>query len=237
MTEPVKDWIGFWDSAHSIYVNQRHFDAHYRDVADHILRLVPREDAVVMDFGCGEATHAHRVAAGCGELWLCESAGTVREHLRARFGSLANLKVAAPEEMDAMPADHFDLIVANSVAQYIRPDDLDRLLAQWRRLLKPGGVLVLADVIPPDAGIITDVFSLLRYAAANGFLLASLGGLVRTAFSPYRRLRSQLGITTYTQQAIARKIEAAGYLVQPLGYNFEHNPARASFKAAKPSNH
>jgi len=53
----------------------------------------------------------------------------------------------------------------------------------------------VADVIPPDAGAITDVAALLRYAAANGFFLAAVWGLARTAVSPYSRLRSRIGVT------------------------------------------
>ena len=71
------------------------------------------------------------------------------------------------------------------------------MLAVWRRLLAPGGVLIVADVIPPHVGAVSDGLALLRYAAANGFLGAALVGLARTALSPYRRLRSELGIARY----------------------------------------
>ena len=50
----MRDWISFWDSDHSIYVNARHFDVHYRTIADMIVRHVPSPDAVVLDFGCGD---------------------------------------------------------------------------------------------------------------------------------------------------------------------------------------
>ncbi len=30
------DWITFWDSQHSIYVNARHRDVHYRTIAQDI---------------------------------------------------------------------------------------------------------------------------------------------------------------------------------------------------------
>ena len=65
-------WIGFWNSQHSIYVNARHLDRHYRDVAEHVLMLRPSSTARVLDFGCGEAIHADRVAVSayviCGGL-------------------------------------------------------------------------------------------------------------------------------------------------------------------------
>jgi len=37
----VHDWASFWDQPHSIYVNQRHCDVHYRDIAQGIIALLP----------------------------------------------------------------------------------------------------------------------------------------------------------------------------------------------------
>jgi len=60
----MRDWISFWDSDHSIYVSARHVEVHYRTIADMIVRHVPAPDAVVLDFGCGEAKFAEAVADG-----------------------------------------------------------------------------------------------------------------------------------------------------------------------------
>jgi len=224
-------WISFWNSQHSIYVNARHFDVHYRDVADRMLQLKPARSANVLDFGCGEALHADRVAAQVGQLWLCEAASRVRDNLRGRFGHLTNVKVIGPEDLAAMPAGSINLIVANSVAQYLTRDELDGLLRTWRQLLSADGRLILADVVPPGVSPISDVLALLRYARSNGFLLAAFGGLVRTVLSPYRRIRAELGITTYTEQEITGRIDDAGFRTQRLAFNFEHQPARISFVA------
>jgi SAM-dependent methyltransferase len=224
-------WISFWNSQHSIYVNARHLDLHYRDVADRILQLNPGRTANVLDFGCGEALHADRVAAEIGQLWLCEAAARVRDNLRGRFGHLANVKVIGPEDLAAIPAGALNLIVANSVAQYLTRDELDGLLRSWRKLLGANGRLILADVVPPGVSPISDALALLRYAWANGFLVAAFAGLARTVLSPYRRIRAQLGITTYTEQEITARIDAAGFRTERLPFNFEHQPARISFAA------
>jgi len=56
-------WLAFWNGSHPIYVNARHKDVHYRLIAKAIAALVPRPDARVLDYGCGEALHADAVAA------------------------------------------------------------------------------------------------------------------------------------------------------------------------------
>ena len=224
-------WREFWDSAHSIYVSERHKDVHYRDVAEQLAAFVPRPDACVLDYGSGDAIHADLVAARAHELFLCDSAPSVRAAMAARFTGNPKIKVIAPEDVERLPEASLDLVFANSLVQYLTAAELDRMLGVWRRLLAPGGTLVVADVIPPQVGALSDGLALLRYAAANGFLFAALIGLTRTALSRYRRLRSELGIARYSAADFQKKLRAAGFTAERLAKNVEHNPARMTFRA------
>ena len=95
----MSDWIAFWNSEHSIYVNARHRDVHYRAIADNIMRYVPGPTATVMDYGCGEALHAGRIAAAAGRVILVDAADNVRAGLAERFKQVANIEVRAPDEI------------------------------------------------------------------------------------------------------------------------------------------
>jgi len=227
----TSDWRSFWDSEHSIYVNARHKDVHYRDMAEQISAFVPGPSARVLDYGCGDALHADRVAAVAAEVLLADSAPSVRAAMAARFSGNPRIKVLSPEEVERRADRSLELIVANSVVQYLSKAELDRLLALFRRLLAPGGALIVADVIPPDVGAISDVAALLRLAARNGFLGAALLGLARTAVSPYRKLRSTLGIAQYTEADFMGILTGAGFAAERLPRNMEHNPARMTFRA------
>jgi SAM-dependent methyltransferase len=231
MSELARDWASFWDQPHSIYVNERHLDAHYRDVATGIVTLLPGPNARVLDYGCGEAIHANLVADAASEVLLCESAATVRENLRQRFANTRKIRVLAPEDLAHQPTGSIDRVIANSVVQYLGRAELEELLAKWRKLLAPDGALVIADVIPPDVGPLNDALSLLRYAARNGFFIAAILGVIRIAFSPYRRMRARLGITCYTEAEFLAILAAHGYSAERLPFNLEHNPARMSFRA------
>jgi SAM-dependent methyltransferase len=230
MSGPL-NWVAFWDKPHSIYVNARHLDVHCRDVARGIVALVPGPQARVLDFGCGEATHDDLIADAVAELTLCDAAASVREHLTRRFAGNRKIKVLDPDAVERLPAGALDLIVVNSVTQYLTADELDRWLAIWRRLLAPGGALIIADVIRPDVGLLADAMALMRYAAANGFVLAALWGVAKTAFSSYRKVRARLGIATYREADIVAKIAAQGFAVERLPFNLEHNPSRMTFRA------
>src|SRR5262245_5172491 len=227
----MRDWIDFYDSPHSIYVSARHKDVHYRDIAEQIAAFVPGPQARVLDHGCGEAIHADLVAAKAAQLFLCDAAPSVQSLLAARFAAIPNIKVVSPQDVERMPDRSLDLIVANSVVQYLTRDTLTALLALWRRLLAPDGVLIVADVIPPHVGVASDAVALLRYAAAHGFLPGALFGLVRTAVSPYRRLSATLTKARYGEAEFLSILKAAGFAAERLARNMEHNPQRMTFRA------
>lgn len=226
-------WRDFWNGEHSIYVSPRHKALHYRGIARDIVAHIPTRDAVVLDVGCGEALSADLVAAACGKLYLCEAAPNVREKLRAGFGRIDNVTVVSPEEVEALPDATLDLVVANSLIQYLKREELIAALQTWLAKLKPGGKLVIADVIPPDVSPLTDASQLLAFAWRGGFLGAALAGLVRTAFSDYRKLRAQYGLSTYAEADIAGLIAQAGFEGVTSAKNFGHNPHRMTFVARK----
>jgi SAM-dependent methyltransferase len=223
-------WIDFYDSAHSIYVNAHHRDVHFRHLASDLAAYV-RPGAAVLDYGCGEALHADIVAANAGHLVLIEPAPGVRARIAARFDGNAKIDVAGPERL-AEIADHsIDLVIMHSVAQYLTPKELDAALTRFRRLLRPDGLFVLGDVITTTASALQDAASLLRFGAREGFFLAAVGGLARTALSPYRRLRSSLGLTRYDEAAMVEKLSAAGFTARRAGQNIGHNASRMTFLA------
>jgi len=224
-------WREFWNSDTPIYVNDRHKAVHYDRIAADIERLVPGPDARVVDYGCGEALSADRVARRCGHLILCDGAELVRGRLRERFGKLGNVSVISPEELDALPDRSIDLIVVNSVVQYLTAEQLAGALAQWRRKLNASGRLVIADIIPRAVGPLTDATALLRFAAANGFFVPAALGLVKTAFSDYRRMRASLGLAHYDEAEFRGVLERAGFKVERLPWNFGHNASRMAFEA------
>ncbi|MGH6727917.1 MAG: class I SAM-dependent methyltransferase [Pseudolabrys sp.] len=228
----MSDWISFYDMRHSlIYVNARHRDVHYRKIADDIAALVPNPGARVLDYGCGEATSADRVAAACGQLTMVEAAPNVRAALGARYAGNAKISVLSPEQAAALPPGSFDLIVLHSVAQYLGGAELDGLLATFRKLLKPDGILVVGDVVPPHLASAAAAWSLLRSGAENGFFWAAAFGLMRIFVSDYLRLKKTVGLSHYDAPAMLAKLKAAGFSAQRAPRNIGFNQRRMTFLA------
>ena len=226
------DWVEFWDSKNPLFVDARHEAAHFRRIAEDIRGYAPDGGTgVMLDYGCGEALSANLVADKVGRLILCEAAPNVRGMLAGRYAGNPKIVVRKPDDLATMAAESLDLVVMHSVAQYVSPQELDTLFRLFRKLLKPGGLFVLGDVIPRKVSALTDALALLRFGSEEGFAWQAMKGLIRTRFSNYWQLRKSLGLERYDEGEITAKLEGAGFTVQRSRSNIGHNAKRMTFLA------
>lgn len=211
-------WIDFWDRPNAIYAGRRNLEAHFDCIMQDLMPHLP-EGGTVLDFGCGEALGAERMAARCGRVLLFDGAPSVRTRLKERFGTDPRITVLDEDSLAAVPPGSVDLIVVVSVLQYIGKGDLPGLVARWRDLLSPRGRLLVADVVVTGTPMLQDVRSQLGFAARHGFLVAALAGIVKMALSDYRQIRQQEGFSTYTPDELRAVLEAAGLTVERLARN------------------
>ena len=89
----AKSWLDFWNGDTAIYACDRHRELHYEGVARDLSAHVPSPDSLVLDYGCGEALFAARLARECSRLLLYHAAPLVRGRLRARFANEARIEI------------------------------------------------------------------------------------------------------------------------------------------------
>lgn len=231
-TNNAGSWIAFWNGEPPIYAGPRHKAVHYEGIADGIARYLPRAQARVLDYGCGEALFASRIAAKCERLYMADAAPNVADGLTTRFADAPNIEVVAHDRLnDEIEAASLDLVVVNSVAQYLSEDEFSALVERLRPLLAPRGMILFADIIPPDVGMVRDTGALLSLAIKNGFFFQAAVGLVRTYFSNYRQLRNQLGLKLYTESAFIERLQNLGFNCRRVHPNLGHNQNRMAFEA------
>jgi ubiquinone/menaquinone biosynthesis C-methylase UbiE len=227
----MDEWIDYYDSTHTIYASKLHRDLHFQVIARDIIGFISLPDAVVLDYACGEALSAAKVADACGKLYLAEPAPGVRGRLIARFAPNTKIRVRSLDDLRKMDEKSVDLVIMNSVAQYMTPEELDSAFTVIRRLLKPAGRLVLGDILRPEVGMARDVLALLKFASAHGFLKDAFYGLASTALSDYRQLRTRVGLQRYGEDEITKKLARAGFTASRAPSNIGHNPWRMTFVA------
>ena len=230
----MDEWIDYYDSTHTIYASKLHRDLHFQIIARDIIGYISSPDAVVLDYACGEALSAARVADACAKLYLAEPAPGVRGRLIARFAPNTKIRVRSLDDLRKMDEKSIDLVIMNSVAQYMTPEELDSAFSVIRRLLTPGGRLVVGDILRPEVGMARDVLALLKFAGSHGFLTDALYGLASTALSDYRQLRTRVGLQRYSESEMIAKLDRAGFTASRAHNNIGHNPWRMTFVARHP---
>ena len=127
----MTDWISFFDSDHPIYANARHRAVHARLVALGIGEYIRNPGMQILDYGCGEAFYAGRIAEHSGKLMLCEAAPQLRQSLKDRFGDnekIATLGLWARDILVGEPATA--VIVGRALRELGREEEALVLLKQ-----------------------------------------------------------------------------------------------------------
>jgi SAM-dependent methyltransferase len=231
----MKSWLSYWDAPNKSYVGDRHRQAHYDVLLDGVRPYLPAGPAtVVLDWGCGDALAAARMVEVCGTLLLYDAAASTRERLHRRYAGRPAIQVLDNSALAGLPVDSIDLVIVNSVIQYLAEREFDQALTLFRRVLKPGGALLLGDVITPGTPTSTHVATFLRFAVSRGFLLSALGGLASTFLSPYRRLQRDVGLSSYAAPRMLEKLAQHGFAAATLARNIAVSPHRSSYLARKP---
>jgi cyclopropane fatty-acyl-phospholipid synthase-like methyltransferase len=129
-----------------------------------------RADHQVLDFGCGFGFVARMLAPHVAEVWFWDPSPNMRrmaERITADVPNASFLDIpavlAGSRDAEEWIGHTFDLILVNSVAQYMAASEFWGWLPRWRSMLETDGVLVLSDLIPPAHGGRSDIADLLRF--------------------------------------------------------------------------
>lgn len=160
------DWEAYWKDVAGL--DDRFFRAEAEDYLRNLETVVPLSSTSrVLDWGCGFGLVAQLLAPRAGKIVLWDSSAAMRRHARARVEGWRHVGIIEPPP-DWTRQGSFDLILANSVAQYVPVHEFARWLSLWRSLLAPGGRIVVSDLIPPRHSLGHDAVSAVWFALRHG---------------------------------------------------------------------
>lgn len=125
--------------------------AGFRGLRDRIVELAePQERDTVVDLGSGTGLLSLAFAQRAARVWAIDSSPAMNEYLRVKAASsgLDNIEnVRASVVSLPLVDDVADLVVSNYCLHELRGADKRRALAEAMRVLKPGGRLVIGDMM------------------------------------------------------------------------------------------
>jgi SAM-dependent methyltransferase len=226
----LDSWLGFWNAPQHLSVNPDHAAQLGREVAEELVRAAEiGKGERCLDFGCGEALGCPVLLEHGATVLLYDGAERMRRLASGRFGGRPDVSVLDSAGFEAIPPASLDVIAVVSVVQYLRREELRRLLELWHTQLGPGGRLVIGDVISPSIGPLSDTLALLAHCRRHGHLLSAIRSILVTALSDYRRVRRTIGLTTYDEAEIRDLLGRHGFAVMRHNRNLGVGQARMTF--------
>jgi cyclopropane fatty-acyl-phospholipid synthase-like methyltransferase len=185
------------------------------------------DDQRVFDFGCGFGWVAATLAPLVSEVSFWDPSPNMRAVAEQNMAHLHNAMLLQPpliepgREPDGWDGDPFDLILVNSVAQYMGAGELWDWLPIWRSMLASGGRVVLSDLISPDHGGLSDIADLVRFGLRTHTTLRAgldaVGGL-RVYWTTNRRVP----LRRVDVDELRYHATDAGFKVEVLPCNLTH---------------
>jgi ubiquinone/menaquinone biosynthesis C-methylase UbiE len=229
----MKSWIDYWNRPNGIFVSELHKRVHYEHIFANVKPFLPHgPGSALLDWGCGEAFAADWMATDCERVYLYDPAEIIRRRLEERYTSNPVITVLDKEALRRLPAGSLDLILINSVIQYVSRADLMTALSDLRRLLKPAGSVLIGDVIVPGTNLWQHIAVFLIFGYQNGFAMQALFGLFHNFLpSTYGSLRRNHGIAKYSEHDFLALLRDCGLAGKRLPRNIAVSPVRSSYLA------
>jgi len=228
-TRPRPEAAAWWSS---------HFDAHYlleyepifdlaqdrREVARLLDLLELPAGARVLDVPCGQGRHAHLLAEAGFDVDGFDLSEDLLERARARgVGRTLRYTRGDMRRLPARWTGRFDAVanLFTSFGFFLLPSDDERVVAEWARVLKPGGLLVWHG--GNRDGVMRRFLARDWWLTANGTMVGhersfdALSGVL-TVRSTWRGTRAagerEHRIRLYTATQLARILAAHGLIVE-----------------------
>jgi SAM-dependent methyltransferase len=155
---PAVDWVEYWsDTGYDAAFWRRSL----QDYAERLHEQVPfAETDCVLDYGAGPGFLAPPLAGRVAELCLAERSAVLCDHARELTAGLEHVTVvrlAEHEGPEVLPHRAFDVVVVNSVLQYLTREEAREVLARLGERLAPDGRLVVSDLVPPGSSLLPEL--------------------------------------------------------------------------------
>lgn len=218
-----KSWRSYWNQPSTYEEVHRAQAVHY---VDNLMAISPLDSkARVLDFGAGFGFVAEALVGKVGRMYLWDISESMRNQARRLLARYRNVEFLDLSSVHAsVPVRSCDLIIVNSVVQYMTVEELASWLVRWRAMLSPKGRIVLSDLVPSDPpALFFELYEALAFSVRCGMFLHVISPRQIRALKRYWNTRKETGpLLRIGEDTLRRLASDAGLAVQILSGNLTH---------------
>lgn len=144
---------------------------HYHDS---LLRFVPQGCEDALEIGCGTGAFVRQLARRCKRVVALDLSSEMIRVARSRSSQFENLEFQCIDAMTwEFPGSHFDFICSIATLHHLEQREL---LLKMRDALKPGGILVVLDLVQSDS-LLERMIDMVALGVSGGLRLIHNGRL------------------------------------------------------------
>jgi SAM-dependent methyltransferase len=210
MEETDKNWVDFWDQQSimddtSWNKNMEIFMTGSQSFFDF------KEDDEVLDIGSGPGFLVHYIKEQVKSICCLDTSPAFVEEGNRKFGGDSHIQffLLGDNYLDfsMLEGKQFSKIVCASVIQYYKDiNEVNTLIREMKKYAQPSAQMLIVD-IPLEAGIVKDLFGLLKTSWKQKYLTRILKFIVQSYTSEYAKIRKKTGLLTVRKEEIDRLIE------------------------------
>jgi len=188
-----------------------------------VTRYALNGDHVVLDFGCGYGYVSEHLARTVSRVFIWDAVEEAMQRALKRIDDPA----VAP--IDPASTDQvFDLIVVNSVVQYMSEETLSWWLERWADLLATGAAIAITDVPASSPSLVLEGAQWLWLALRKGVLVDAVR-FARANSARYQKARAKTGLGAINEADLNEMAERAGLDLEREPRNLAYQRGRASY--------
>ena len=220
-TQDTKTWDSYWNSTNINRDIMQVWAAYFVGLYEKTFGFTGSE--VVLDFGAGFGNVSFFIRNKAQKIYLYDKSEYMVEVLKVNFQNSKNMHIIPSlDEID----EKVDIIIVNSVLQYMSPDEFKKSLIELQRICKPETRIVFSDVIPHNYSKVTDFFVQLKLSLKfNFFRKLVLYAVSNSLFSPSLSLSSNY-LTKYDEGELKAILSEFNFTSEKMKSNFTFSKKR-----------
>lgn len=220
----TKSWKEYFDALED---EQRIFRIEAEDYVERLKKTISLSPGWrVLDFGCGFGHVARTLAPDVMEIVIWDEAESMRARARLNVADRRNVRWLDDWDQFKVRRDFcFDLVLVNSVVQYMPQEDFSEWLLRWKEVVAREGLIVVSDLLPKTARPVIDMASLIPFSARKGFLRHAIFQGCQELLR-YSRARKALRLTRVDHDDLQRLAAHSGLRLRLAPKNLTYRQQR-----------